>query len=474
MLGSPGSSHVLNKLSIRTKFILINIILYTGIFFYGVFEQISLDNLHELEVASVENTAAEVDLLNLRRYEKDFISRHNLKYKARFDETFEILSNRLTALGKRLHEHGLQFDRQIDIINSTLHQYRIIFSDVVDKIQLLDSPTSSHSLIHRLSNSRQQLKEEVLQLNDLQAKVDFLSLTEYDLIYQALPTPQNKEAVLKELSKFIKVYAQQLQPSIEQYQDDLIYIFEAYQSLGVSSEEGLRGKLRQTVHQTEREILSLQTEIETAILTASDRVKNQLHLFGALIALTISLLLAIIARNIIFRVKAINTMMREIANGNGDLTLRMNTKGNDELAQLGHSFDLFIDKIHGLIKEAASVKEVLLQSSTESEHAAGNSIRNSEQQRIESESVITAINELVQTSNEITRNIEYAASNASQIKEASNSALKITQQASHSMQSLAAKIIDSQVLIQQLEEQSREINSVISTIQTIIVASFQV
>ncbi|AUI86108.1 methyl-accepting chemotaxis protein [Vibrio azureus] len=469
MLGSPSPSHIFNQFSIRTKFILINAILIVGILFYGAFEQISLNNLHELEVASVQNTAAEVDLLNLRRFEKDFISRHNLKYKTRFDETFAVLSNRLTALDKRLHEHGLQFDGQIDLISSTLNQYRVMFTDLVAQIQLLDSPTSSDSLIQQLTQARQQLKQDIIQLNELQAKVDFSSLMEHDLTYQAIPTQHHQQALLNELAKFQTTYPQQtqLKASIQQYQDDLAQVFQAYQVLGMTPDEGLRGKLRQTVHQTEQEILSLQDEIETAILDASNNVKNQLHLFGALIAITISVLLAFIGRSIILRIRAINTMMQEIANGNGDLTLRMNPKGNDELAQLGRSFDQFIDKVHGLIKEAASVKEVLLNSSSESEHAAENSIKNAEQQKIESESVATAINELVETSNEITRNIEYAASHTSEIKEASHCALKITHQASDSMHSLASNIINSQELIQQLEEQSREINSVISTIQTI-------
>ena len=51
--------------------------------------------------------------------------------------------------------------------------------------------------------------------------------------------------------------------------------------------------------------------------------------------------------------------MKEIASGNGDLTVRMNAKGNDELAQLANSFDIFISKLHGNIQDVAKVMSIL-------------------------------------------------------------------------------------------------------------------
>lgn len=211
----------------------------------------------------------------------------------------------------------------------------------------------------------------------------------------------------------------------------------------------------------------MQGDIEAAILVAADKVKMQLHIFGALLALVLSGLLMVIGRSIIKRIAHINNMMRDIASGNGDLTVRMNASGNDELAQLANSFDTFTSKLHILIKDVASAKEVLSESSQLSTEAASKSMDNAEQQKLESESVATAINELVQTSNEITSNIEHAAVSASHMKDASSLARDITQQASSSMETLASDIASSQTLIEQLEEQSREINTVMATIQGI-------
>ncbi|ANS85480.1 Putative methyl-accepting chemotaxis protein YoaH [Vibrio scophthalmi] len=469
MSQSPSILRALNGISIRAKLILLNAVLIIGVICYGFFEQYSLNNLHELELASVENTAAEVDLLTLRRHEKDFLARHELKYQERFEQTFSKLSTRLTDLDQRIHDHGLQFDTRMSIIVSTLDNYHEKFTQLVTQIEKIDSQSNSNALLPQLFEARETLRENVVAMNNLQAKVAFSSLMENDFKYIGKPSEQTELGLSQSLQSFHQTYARHpsLSSAFDDYQHALVNLFEANIALGLTPNEGLRGELRRTVHQTEQEILSLQTEIESAIVQASDNVKNQLHIFGAIIAAVVSGLLILIGRSVLNRIRDINFMMRDIASGNGDLTARMNAEGNDELAQLANSFDSFISKLHGLIKDVANVKNVLNQSSLESEQAASNSINNAEQQKAESESVATAVNELVQTSNEITSNIEHAASNASRMKEESHRALEITHNASGSMQNLANDIANSQSLIEQLEEQSREINSVISTIQGI-------
>ena len=47
----------------------------------------------------------------------------------------------------------------------------------------------------------------------------------------------------------------------------------------------------------------------------------------------------------------INDRFTDLAEGEGDLTVRFNTKRSDELGRLSHSFDRFMDKLHSLISE---------------------------------------------------------------------------------------------------------------------------
>ncbi|MCZ8488560.1 hypothetical protein O9992_19050 [Vibrio lentus] len=70
-IASESRRHSLS-LSIRSKFILINLTLFVSVFIYAIYEQFSLDKLESLERAATENLRSSVDLLTLRRHEKDF------------------------------------------------------------------------------------------------------------------------------------------------------------------------------------------------------------------------------------------------------------------------------------------------------------------------------------------------------------------------------------------------------------------
>lgn len=468
MSESPEKQRFTLSLSIRMKLILINLTLLVGVGIYAYYEQTSLNRLASLEHAASENLSSSVDLLMLRRHEKDFLARRDSKYIGRFDTTFEQLSQRIVDLQQTLASQQLNLNQQESQIVSTLDQYQSQFhqlAQLVNEINGKDSPTSLSS---QLNTDRLELKKVVNQQQDQVLKVTLLELLESDLSYLASPSEESIALFQQSLTRFA---SRQLPDEIVQdfvhYQQSANAHIEAIEKLGLTSSLGLRGSLRANVHKTEQAIADLQGQIDTAIEAATVSIKNQLHTIGGAIVVLLSGLLFLIGRSILSRIKAINRLMQQIASGNGDLTVRMNAKGNDELATLANSFDLFISSLHGHIKDLAQVMGVLSESSCSSEQSALKSMKNAEQQKLESESVATAVNELVMTTNEITANIESAASNAQHVTNEAKNALELTHATGKRIDSLTESIEDSQAQIIALEEQSREINQVIATIQGI-------
>ncbi|CAK2695860.1 methyl-accepting chemotaxis protein [Vibrio crassostreae] len=457
------------SLSIRSKFILINLTLFISVFIYAIYEQFSLDKLESLEIAATENLRSSVDLLTLRRHEKDFLSRHDKKYAERFDKTADTLNQRLVTLNQTLTSHELQLTDQMTKISDTLHQYQKQFHQIVNQVNDIERTTAPLGFVAALDGKRTALKSAIESESSLALELALLELIEKDFHYLAHINNQTNAALTNALVEF-EPYSQTsiaTEQAYSEYKAAVETLLVANSNLGLSAELGLRGALRSNVHQTEQAIEEVQNEISQAITAAVRHTQNMLHLFGAAIVVLLSLLLVFIGRNILGRIKAINVMMESIAHGDGDLTVRMNAKGNDELAQLAHSFDTFINKLHGNIKELSGVMTVLTDSSCSSEEAAVKSMSNAEKQKQQSESVATAVNELVMTSNEVTANIENAATNAEKIKENAHQALQKTQSTNDSINVLVENIAESQDLIVQLEEQSREINQVVTTIQGI-------
>lgn len=469
MNGSPEHQRFSLSLSIRIKLILINLTLLFGVGLYAYYEQASLNRLSSLEHAANENLSSSVDLLMLRRHEKDFLARRDTKYLTRFDDTFEQLSGRINHLSETLSREELTANIQNAEIVSTLKQYQQQFHQLANQVNAINGLGSDTSLTALLNSSRQELKIAVSEQQDFLLKVALLELVEADLSYLASPSEETIESYQDALQRFSSYSSlpNAIVPILARYQTRSDAHVEGMTQLGLTASEGLRGSLRSNVHNTEKAITSLQTEINSAIDDASTSIKEQLHMMGGAIVLLISALLFLIGRSILSRIKAINRLMAQIASGNGDLTVRMNAKGNDELAELANSFDMFISTLHGHIKDLAGVMGVLSESSCSSESAAVQSMKNAEQQKLESESVATAVNELVMTTNEITANIESAAHNAERVKSEADKALDKTHATGDRIDSLAVSIEESQAQIMSLEEQSREINQVISTIQSI-------
>lgn len=465
--GTRGSKGF--TLSIRAKLLLINATLLLFVFLYGYIEHTSLERLQSLEHAASQNGASKADLLMLRRHEKDFLARKDLKYPKRFDTTFATMEARLTDLSATLAVNNLDFSSSTETISQTLEQYQAQFHQLVNQVNLIQGKENSNSIINQLNHIRFELRDSAISLQDLALKLALFELMEADFRYLSEVSSESEALLVSALRQFDSVAANYptIAPTYLEYRTYAQQLIQAQITLGYTASQGLRGELRSNVHATEQEIAELQTVIQQQIALSTVQVKQQLQVIGLTMVILLSVLLYLIGRSILQRIKVINNLMEDIASGSGDLTVRMNAKGNDELAQLANSFDTFVSQLHHHIRDVASVMQVLGESSTSSEKAATKSMSNTQQQKLESESVATAVNELVMTTNEITANIESAAQNAERVKHEAQGALTMTNETGERIDVLATSIEQSQTMIVSLEEQSREINLIVSTIQGI-------
>lgn len=85
-----------------------------------------------------------------------------------------------------------------------------------------------------------------------------------------------------------------------------------------------------------------------------------------IICAVITLILSIvIIRAVVIPVNKVTEKLKEISENNGDLTQRIGYKSGDEIGQLSSSFDLFVDKLHNIIKEVALSANTIASSSEE-------------------------------------------------------------------------------------------------------------
>lgn len=175
-------------------------------------------------------------------------------------------------------------------------------------------------------------------------------------------------------------------------------------------------------------------------------------------------IIMIAAHRMVVPIKNMADNLNDIAKGEGDLTKRLTVKGEDEIAQLGRSFNLFVDKLQHIIGDVATA--------TAKVKTAANAIH--DQTKVmssqlvshnnETDQVVTAITEMSSTANEV-------AKNTTQVAEATHAATgdvanaqRCVDASLEEIASLMSQINNAAGSIKSLSEQSQKINSVLSVI----------
>ncbi|ELR64821.1 Methyl-accepting chemotaxis protein I (serine chemoreceptor protein) [Photobacterium marinum] len=466
---------ILSFQTIKAKLYLISFLLIAAMAGFALFEKLSFTKVEELQTAAQQTAQSKTDLLKLRRHEKDFLTRLDATYIKKFNQDQSTLTNRLNRVKDTLGKYNPQHEAGFNHALAALDQYSTQFNVITDQAILIGL-NMDEGLRGNIANAANTAEEAILMTGDEQLYRMLLTLrrNEKDFIITKNPEHQtyfnNNLDTLQQTIKdkpYSRAELRSLRRNLTMYQIMFDELVEGYATIGFSYTDGLYGELRKAVRTLEQDLNQLERTILNEISTLQARERLTLGIVGAFITVIMSIVLLFISHQITRRLSNVNRMMKDIAEGNGDLTVRMNDTGNDELAQLSHSFDKFTSKLQSIISGIADISQSLSGAAKESTAASANSLTNAEEQQSESSSVAAAINELLATSNEIASNINDAANAAERVKEEAGQSLQISQQAGQSIKALATDIASSQSLIERLEVESANINKVIGVIREI-------
>ena len=159
--------------------------------------------------------------------------------------------------------------------------------------------------------------------------------------------------------------------------------------------------------------------------------------------------------------------MEDIAQGEGDLTHRLEAKGSDEISQLARAFNLFVDKIRDTIAQVTGATSQLAAAAEEMSHISTDTSNGVQRQRSETEQVATAMNEMTATVQEVARNAESAAEAARGADEESSRGQQVVSESVASIDTLAGEVEHAAGVIQRVEQDTESIGTVLEVIQGI-------
>lgn len=174
-----------------------------------------------------------------------------------------------------------------------------------------------------------------------------------------------------------------------------------------------------------------------------------------------------VSRAITSNINHVTSVLKEISQGHGDLTVKLNVEGKDEIGELAYSFNLFVDKLSQLISEVISLSTQLKQMADDA-YAKANTWKAGTHQQLDKVTLVTeAITEMSKATAEIASNSEQAASVAEQGADSCESGKEVVVNTQQSIQNLASEVQTTNDIISELNENTQQITTIISTIQGI-------
>ncbi|MCD5996213.1 methyl-accepting chemotaxis protein [Pseudomonas sp. CDFA 602] len=185
------------------------------------------------------------------------------------------------------------------------------------------------------------------------------------------------------------------------------------------------------------------------------------------VVVVIILLLGLLIRVLMQPLHQMGRAMRDIADGEGDLTKRLAITSQDEFGALAESFNHFVERIHTSIREVASTAAQLGEVATRVVKVSNASMSNSDQQANRTESVAAAINELGAAAQEIAQNAARTSQQSSDASELAGDGQSVVQQTIKAMNELSGKISESCVNIESLNGKTANIGQILEVITSI-------
>jgi len=226
------------------------------------------------------------------------------------------------------------------------------------------------------------------------------------------------------------------------------------------------------------------TDAKTTYDESKAVYKNTIIAIGSLISIcaAITLILSVIITEFITSpVKRVTTKLKEISNNGGDLTQRIGYESKDEIGELSRNFDLFIEKLQGIIKEVAASAETIAFSSaqlstatistTQSLEDISNTIveiaSSTSEGAAVSEETTASLQEIANFSQSTASASRSTAVNSKKAKEAAEDGSEKISEVISSITDIASSSKEVSSMINELEESSRKIGDIIQIITSI-------
>jgi methyl-accepting chemotaxis protein len=211
----------------------------------------------------------------------------------------------------------------------------------------------------------------------------------------------------------------------------------------------------------------INNEVSEYQLTAKNEMNERFNIVlltsGILSLLTIFTII-FTANRIIRPVQNMVETLNDIADGEGDLTRRLDINGHDEIAQLGNAFNRFATKLQHIIRQVSTVTDQVSGAAGNIHNQTASLTRQLQEHNNETEQVVTAVTEMSSAASEVAMNANEVSSATSDASQDSIVAQQRVDTSVVSITALVEEVDQAAQHIHSLNQQSQKIDNVLKVI----------
>jgi len=452
------------KLTIKQKLYVIVSLVILGLFGLYLENSVNQNNVSNLVNIKSELKDLQISMLQLRRTEKDFLLRKDIKYGEKFNVIFNQSLQIVKGLEQRLANTDIS-SKKLSAMKISLQVYQQAFEQLIE-VSVEKGLDKDSGVYGKLRAATHELESSLKAAQDFESNTLLLTLRRHE-----------KDFILRNDEKYLGrllATAEKLTTRLEDantkqllvtYKVEFNKFVDISKQIGLDSKTGIRGNMRAAVHRVERDLDKEIIILNEHIAEEIEQSHTQHLIITLIVSLLISAVVSIVAKQIITPLNNFSKRISEIRKGH-DLTQRTEDS-HDEIGAISKEFNIFMAHFQTLIQSINKTVDALSASSSVVSRSVAKTTEGIVNQSRESDMVATAVNEMGIVANEIANNAHLTKDRTD---EASIKAIEGKQKLDSTVvniNQLSEELIHAGEEIVQLQEKSNGISSVLEVIKGI-------
>ncbi|EGR3002160.1 methyl-accepting chemotaxis protein [Vibrio parahaemolyticus] len=206
---------------------------------------------------------------------------------------------------------------------------------------------------------------------------------------------------------------------------------------------------------------------ETAAYSVVGELRNSAIIYSIIAVLASVIALTLLIRTLMRPLDTLNTAIKDVASGKGDLTQRLETDTDQEFSELAKNFNTFMENLQQQIIESKSISDQILTGTQITAEGARDSAGAIQTQLQELEQLATAMHEMSVTATEVANNAQGAASAAKEADQATIEGSSVVSESTQTINMLSDSIDLAVGEVQVLESATANIETILKVINDI-------